>query len=54
LIAEIQATDPPLRQFVAAGLSGLREQPFFDYAVDGATAVYGPLGAQRADLVGTG
>lgn len=31
--------------------SGLRAEPYFDCAVDGATAPYGSLGAQRATVV---
>lgn len=29
----------------------LRTESYFDYAVEGATASYGPIGAERARLV---
>lgn len=51
LIAEVQAAQPHLRSYIHVELSGLRAEPYFDYAVDSATAVYGPLGAERASLL---
>jgi hypothetical protein len=51
LVAEVQAAQPSLRAYVHDELVQLRAEPYFDYAVDGATAGYGPLGAERASLV---
>jgi hypothetical protein len=51
LVAEVQAAKPDLRAYVQDELVQLREEPYFDYAVDGATASYGSLGAERASLV---
>lgn len=51
LVAEFHAAQPTLRAYVQDALVQLRAEPYFDYAVDGATAGYGPLGAERASLV---
>lgn len=51
LTQEVQAAPPALRTYVKEELIALRSQPYFDYAVDGATASYGPVGAERARLV---
>jgi hypothetical protein len=51
LVAEIQAAQPSLRAYVQDELAQLRTETYFDYAVDGATGGYGPLGAERASLV---
>lgn len=51
LVSEIQAAPPSLRDYVRAGFSQLRAEPYFDYATDSATAAYGPLDAERANLV---
>lgn len=51
LAAEIEAAPPELRAYVRDELVELQAERDFDYAVDGATAGYGPVGADRADLV---
>lgn len=51
LVAEVQAAQPNLRAYVQDELVQLRAELYFDYAVDGATAGYGPLGAERASLM---
>jgi len=51
LVEEVRAARPDLRDYIRAELTELRAQPYFGYAVDGATATYGPLGADRASLV---
>lgn len=51
LATEIEASEPRLRQYLQAELAELKAEPYFDYAVDGATAPYGSLGGQRASLV---
>ncbi len=51
LIAEFQAASPTLRTYIRDELLNLRGEPYFDYAVEGATASYGPIGAGRARLV---
>lgn len=51
LTAEIEAARPDLRAYVRDELVQLQAERYFDYAVDGATAGYGPLGADRANLV---
>jgi hypothetical protein len=50
LIGEIQAAQPPLRTYIQDELAKLRAEPYFEYAVDGATAAYGPPGAERARI----
>lgn len=51
LITEIEAAGPDLRAYIRDELVQLQAEPYFDYAVDGATASYGLLGAERANLV---
>jgi len=51
LIDEFQAASPALRTYIRNELLDLRGEPYFDYAVEGATASYGPIGAERARLV---
>jgi predicted nucleotidyltransferase len=51
LVEEARSSRPDLRDYIRAELTALRAGPYFDYAVDGATASYGPLGADRARLV---
>lgn len=51
LIEETRSAPSPPRAYVRNELTELRAEPYFDYAVDGATANYGPLGAERARLV---
>jgi hypothetical protein len=51
LAAEIEAAPPSLRAYVRDELVKLQAERDFDYAVDGATAGYGPVGADRADVV---
>jgi hypothetical protein len=51
LAAEIEAASPDLRAYVRDELLKLQAERDFDYAVDGATAGYGPVAIDRADLV---
>ncbi len=51
LAAEVEAAPPDLRAYVRDELVELQTERDFDYAVDSATATYGPVGADRADLV---
>lgn len=51
LLAEVQAAQPHLRAYIQDELAQLQAEPYFDYAVDGATASYGPLGVERARIV---
>jgi hypothetical protein len=51
LVKEVRSATPDLRDYIRAELSALRAGPYFDYAVDGATAGYGLLGTDRARLV---
>lgn len=51
LLEEVRSARPDLRDYVRGELTALRAEPYFGYAVDGATAMYGPLGTGRARLV---
>jgi hypothetical protein len=51
LMDEIQEASEDLRTYIKGELIDLRAEPYFDYAVEGATASYGPIGAERAQLV---
>lgn len=51
LIEEIASAPPDLRTYVRDELSELRTEDYFDYAVESATASYGPIGVDRARLV---
>jgi hypothetical protein len=51
LIDELQDASPALRVYIKDELTDLRAEPYFDYALEGATASYGPIGAERARLV---
>jgi predicted nucleotidyltransferase len=51
LIEEIEAASSTLRTYIKEELSKLREEPYFDYAIEGATAIYGSVGAERAVVV---
>ncbi|HMI80829.1 MAG TPA: hypothetical protein VK480_03490 [Solirubrobacterales bacterium] len=51
LIDEIQDASLALRTYIRDELSELRAEPYFDHATEGATASYGPVGAERARLV---
>ncbi len=51
LVEEVRSARPELRDHIRAELTALREEPYFDYAVEGAVAGYGSLGADRAHLV---
>lgn len=51
LIAEVKAAQPDLRAYIRDELVQLGAEPYFDYAVDSATAGYGSLGAERASLL---
>ena len=51
LIEEVESAPTNLRTFVRDEVAELRAEPYFAYAIDGATATYGPLGKERARLV---
>lgn len=51
LIDEFRGASPNLRTYIRNELLDLRAEPYFDYAVQGATASYGAIGAERAGLV---
>ena len=51
LVEEVLSAPPELRDYIRAELTALRSESYFGYAVEGATASYGPLGADRARLV---
>lgn len=51
LIEEVASAAPDLRTYIRDELAELREEPYFDYAVQSATASHGPAGAGRARLV---
>jgi len=51
LIEEIHSATPNLRDYIRDELTELRAEPYFDYAVDSATAAYGPIGVERAAVV---
>lgn len=51
LIEEIVAAPTAIRTYIKDELIDLRTEPNFNYAVEGATASYGPIGADRARLV---
>lgn len=53
LIEDVASAPPNLRTYIRGELGELRVEDYFDYAVEGATATYGPLGAERARLVRT-
>lgn len=51
LIEEVEAAPSAISAYIKGELSDLRTEPYFDYAVEGATASYGPVGAERASFV---
>jgi predicted nucleotidyltransferase len=51
LASEIEAAQSDLRTYLRDELVQLQAESYFNYAVDSATAGYGPLGADRASLV---
>jgi hypothetical protein len=51
LVEEVRCARPELQDYIRVELGTLRAGPHFDYAVEGATAGYGPVGADRARLV---
>jgi hypothetical protein len=51
LTEEIEAAAPAIRSYIKDELIDLRADPYFGYAVEGATASYGAIGAERARLV---
>ncbi len=51
LIEEVASAPPDLRKYIRDELAELRTEGYFDYAVESATAGYGPVGAERARLV---
>ena len=51
LVEEIESAPSDLREYIRSELIRLQAEPYFDYAVDGAMATYGPLGEERARLL---
>jgi len=51
LIEEVASAAPDLRTYIRDELAELQGEFYFDYAVQSATAFYGPAGAGRARLV---
>jgi hypothetical protein len=51
LVEEVSSARPELRDYVRTELTALRAESYFRYAVEGAMAGYGSLGADRARLV---
>lgn len=51
LTKEVTAAPSAVRAYIESELAELHTTPYFDYAVEGATAGYGPLGAGRARVV---
>jgi len=51
LIEEILTASSTLHAYFMDWFADLREEPYFDYAVEGATAIYGSVGAERARVV---
>jgi hypothetical protein len=51
LIEEVASAASELRTYIRNELAELQGELHFDYAVQGATALYGPVGAGRARLV---
>lgn len=51
LVSEIEAAPADLRAYVRGEFVKLQAEREFDYVVDGATASYGPVGGDRANLV---
>jgi hypothetical protein len=53
LIEEVASAPPDLRTYIRDELSELHAEDYFDYAVQSATASYGPMGVGRTRLVRT-
>lgn len=53
LIEEVASVAPDLRKYIRDELGELRAEHYFDYSVQSATASYGLVGAERAQLVQT-
>lgn len=51
LVAEIETAPSDLHAYIRDELADLRANRDFDYAIEGTTATYGPVGADRANLV---
>jgi hypothetical protein len=51
LAEEVGVAPSALRDYIRDELTQLRAEPYFGYAVEGATATYGPVGDDRARLV---
>jgi predicted nucleotidyltransferase len=51
LIEEIKAAPSAIGTYIKEELIDLRAETYFDYAVEGATATYGAIGVDRAQLV---
>jgi hypothetical protein len=48
---ELVTSPSSVRAYVREQLAGLRDEPYFDYVAEGATAAYGPAGIDRALVV---
>jgi hypothetical protein len=48
---ELEAAAAEVCSYVQRGLAELTAEPYFEYAVEGATATYGPVAAERARVV---
>lgn len=51
LADEVRAGPADLASYVRAELSELMSEPYFNYALESATAGYGPLSSQRAEVL---
>lgn len=51
LADELTSAPPDLREFVAAELRALRDDAFFDYMLQSAASVYGPVADERAGVL---
>lgn len=51
LTEEVMAAPSDLRTYIEGELTRLRTEPYFDYAVEGATATYGASAIERARIV---
>jgi len=51
LVEEIEVAPSAIGTYIKGELIEMRAEPYFDYAVEGATASYGAIGAERARLV---
>lgn len=51
LIDELEAAPPDIRAYVREELHVVRNEPYFDYAVESALAAYGQAASERAQLI---